>query len=155
MLWPLLPTAVAETDRLFLPSSASVNGWVELKHAIYARNGSSSTVVLDAVAFDSSDYESQIVISNATNVTIAGHGTVLDAFQKGRLFEVAAGGSLSLDSVTLQNGFPKSAQEGCHYSCPSGGAIYNAGTLILDSSTIKDCRFSLRWTPYGKVREGQ
>ena len=50
----------------------------------------------------SSNYNSEIAISGT--VMIQGNGAVLDASTKGRFFNVGSGGSLTLQSLTLQNG---------------------------------------------------
>jgi Leucine-rich repeat (LRR) protein len=134
---PLPPNASMCSERGQL--ACGPIGWVELKSAIYAQNGTSFTVVLNP--FDTSDYDSQIVISSTTNVTIRGSsdGVVLDAFQKGRFFKVEEGGNLTLDSVTLQNGLPASLSSTSTQDW-QGGAIYNEGLSIIIGSTIQRCQ---------------
>jgi hypothetical protein len=76
-----------------------------------------------------------ILTSNGT--TTPGYGDVLDAGKYGRLFDVAVGGSLTLENVTLQNGkvFTPGAGTG---ATEKGGAISNQGTLVLDQVMVQD-----------------
>jgi hypothetical protein len=78
------------------------------------------------------------VIAKGDNLTIRtsngavdpGYGDTLDAAQFGRLFVVAAGGSLTLQNVTLQGGFVYGS------GTARGGAVYNLGTLDLNHALI-------------------
>jgi hypothetical protein len=65
--------------------------------------------------------------TNAVNLTIIGNGSTLDGNQV-RLIIVDPGSSLTLERMTLQNGY---------IDANNGGAIYNEGTL-----TISGCTFS-------------
>jgi hypothetical protein len=69
----------------------------------------------------------------AGNVTIVGNGSTIqreannpNAYQA-RLFEVGRGSSLTLEQVTLQNGYVYASY---------GGAIYNSGTLTISNCTL-------------------
>jgi hypothetical protein len=71
-----------------------------------------------------------------TNVTLTGVGpdsSVIDGATINRLFDVHAGGTLSLTGVTLQNGKADFDQAAHH---EHGGAIHNHGTLILDRVAV-------------------
>ena len=46
-----------------------------------------------------------------------------------RIFDVASGGSLTLNSLTLSNGLANNGQQG-------GGAIFNHGTLAVTAGTF-------------------
>ena len=72
----------------------------------------------------------QQVIGGAktVNLTIIGNGDTIDGNHVSRLFKVASGSSLTLNQLTLQNGY---------IYADDGGAIYNQGTL-----TISDCHFT-------------
>jgi len=61
-----------------------------------------------------------------------GYGDTIDASKDGRLFDVASGGALTLQNVTLQNG----RVSGSGVSA-EGGAIYNQGTLVLSEVMIQ------------------
>ena len=68
------------------------------------------------------------------NVTIQGSGsTITRSSATGvtafRIFDVASGGSLTLNSLTLSNGLANNGQQG-------GGAIFNHGTLAVTSGTF-------------------
>jgi hypothetical protein len=69
--------------------------------------------------------------TKAVNLTIIGNGDTFNGPGFGqylsRFFVVAAGSSLTLEQVTLQNG--------CVYA-NYGGAIYNSGTLTISNCTL-------------------
>jgi hypothetical protein len=70
--------------------------------------------------------------TNAVNLTILGNGDTIqrdatNALYKVRLLEVAGGSSLTLDQMTLQNGYSDAF---------NGGAIYNFGTLVISNCTL-------------------
>jgi hypothetical protein len=74
----------------------------------------------------------------ADNLTIIGNGntigrTTVSGTPRFRLFDVASGASLTLENVTLQNGFAS----GMGVSA-DGGGIYNQGTLVLSQVTIQN-----------------
>lgn len=73
-----------------------------------------------------------VLTSNGT--TPPAYGDTLDAAKNGRLFDVAAGGSLTLQNVTLQNGSVFVLGPGV---TEKGGAISNQGTLVLSSVMIQ------------------
>jgi hypothetical protein len=75
------------------------------------------------------------VISKKDSLTIVGNGDTIDANHSGRLFDVAGGGSLTLDNLTLQNGQAQPARA-TGFSA-DGGAIYNQGTLVLSGVTVQ------------------
>src|SRR5262245_4981644 len=70
----------------------------------------------------------------ADNLTIVGNGNIIErgsgapAF---RLFDVASGGSLTLEDVTLANGLAYGAG-----SAAQGGAVRNQGTVVLSNVTV-------------------
>ncbi len=78
------------------------------------------------------------VIAAGDNLTIVGNGDTIErSTAKGtpafRLFDVAAGASLTAQSLTLQGGL---AFGWGVYA--AGGAVYNQGTLTLDGVTIQN-----------------
>ncbi len=62
-----------------------------------------------------------------SNITINGNGAVIEAAGSTpfRLFSIASGANVVLDSLTIEQG-----------SSDSGGAIYNAGTLALNNDVL-------------------
>ena len=87
------------------------------------------------------------VIAANDNLTIVGSGDTIErstaaGTQSFRLIDVAAGGSLTLDNLTLQGGLASRmvpGQEGVPWPLWSeGGAIYNQGALTLSGVTVED-----------------
>src|ERR1019366_3268824 len=87
-------------------------------------------ITYNGAGADGADLLPIIGAPNAVNLTIHGNG---DAIQRDattyqiRLFEVAKGSSLTLDHMTLQNGYS---------FAHNGGAIYNSGTLVISNCTL-------------------
>jgi predicted outer membrane repeat protein len=104
------------------PPTCLVNSWIELGTTIKISAGGTLEITL-APDFNTSDYQQRITVPAGANVTIFGQGAVMDAARKGWFFDVPEGASLMLDSMTLQNG--------------SAGAILNAGTLCMNSTTFE------------------
>jgi hypothetical protein len=80
------------------------------------------------------------VISKKDSLTIVGNGDTIERSTVSgtlgfRLFDVASGGSLTLENVTLQNGEAQGAK--ATGSSAEGGAIYNQGTLVLSAVTVQ------------------
>jgi hypothetical protein len=79
------------------------------------------------------------VIAAGEDLTIVGNGAVIErstakntpAF---RLLEVAAGGSLTLQNLTLQGGLAQATS----HQIGIGGAVYNLGSLTLDGVTVQN-----------------
>jgi hypothetical protein len=70
-------------------------------------------------------------INKKDALTIVGNGDTIErstASPAFRLFNVAGGGSLTLENLTLQNGWDTGV---------GGGAIYNQGTLVLSQVTVQ------------------
>jgi hypothetical protein len=70
----------------------------------------------------------------ADNLTIVGNGDTIDRSTTAgafRLFDVAAGGSLTLENLALANGLAYGAG-----SAAQGGAVRNQGTLVLNQVTV-------------------
>ncbi len=66
------------------------------------------------------------IIANKDSLTIVGNGDTIDANHWGRLFDVAKAASLTLQNVTLQNGYENGGG-----ASAEGGAVYNQGTVVL------------------------
>src|SRR5262249_53058483 len=65
-------------------------------------------------------------------LTIIGNGYSMDANPHCyRIFDVANGGSLTLENLTLQNGYAYGSGVSAE-----GGAIYNQGTLVLNGAGV-------------------
>src|SRR5262249_15313713 len=74
----------------------------------------------------------------AVSLTIIGNGDTIERSTAAgtpafRLFDLAAGSSLSLQNLTLQNGLAQGAG-----AAADGGAIYNQGTLTLTAATVEN-----------------
>jgi hypothetical protein len=72
-------------------------------------------------------------ITKKDSLTIVGNGDTIERSTASgtpdfRLFDVANGGSLTLENLTLQNGV----------TVNYGGAVYNQGTLVLSQVTVQD-----------------
>ena len=80
------------------------------------------------------NYDSQIEVKAGTNVTVLGNGVVLDAVDNGRLFNVAAGASLTLHQLTLQRGRVYRRDSPSY----NGGAVFNAGEFQAFGCTFTD-----------------
>ncbi len=87
------------------------------------------------------------VIASGDNLTIVGSGDTIErstaaSTQSFRLIDVAAGGSLTLDNLTLQGGLAsrmEPGQGGVPWALWSeGGAIYNQGALTLSGVTVQN-----------------
>jgi hypothetical protein len=78
------------------------------------------------------------VVANNDNLTIVGNGDTIERSTKSgtpdfRLFDVASGASLTLESLTLQNGYELGSG-----SSAEGGGIYNLGSLVLSGVTVQN-----------------
>ena len=78
-----------------------------------------------------------LTIRTGNGTATPGYGDALDAGKGGRLFDVAAGGSLTLQNLTLQNG--QVIGLGGPTITAKGGAISNHGTLILSQVMVQNC----------------
>ncbi|MGH9045405.1 MAG: choice-of-anchor Q domain-containing protein [Acidimicrobiales bacterium] len=130
-----MPSAVAAT----VPCQAS-----SLASAISAANGSSgpTTVTLTAnctytlsSAGNTTDGGTALPVITG-DVTVQGNGsTIARSTASGvgdfRVFDIASGGTLVLDAVTLADGLADDPSEG-------GGAAFNHGNLSVESSTFLD-----------------
>jgi hypothetical protein len=72
------------------------------------------------------------IAANSGNLTIAGNGDIIErstaiGIPGFRLFDIAAGASLTLENLTLQGGVGR-----------PGGALYNQGALTLRGATVQN-----------------
>jgi hypothetical protein len=96
-----------------------------------------SPYVLTAVNNSTDGATGLPVIAATDHLTILGNGDTIERSTASgtpafRLFDVAAGASLTLQSLTLQNGFAYGAGTGAE-----GGAVYNQGALDLNGVTVQ------------------
>jgi hypothetical protein len=106
-----------------------------------------SPYILTAVNNTTDGVNGMPVIAKYDNLTIVGNGDTIErdpAAPDFRLFDVASGGSLTLETLTLQNGRAVGSA-----SSSEGGAIYNRGTLDLNSVTVQD---NLAFGGYGSAK---
>jgi hypothetical protein len=104
-------------------------------NTIVLSSPTTSPYVLTAVNNNTDGPTGLPVISKKDSLTIVGNGDTIDANHYGRLFDVAAGGSLTLENLTLQNGQAQPARA-TGYSA-DGGAIFNQGMLVLSGVTVQ------------------
>jgi hypothetical protein len=131
-----------------LPSSYTAGTVADLVTDINAANtgGGSNTITLVAgttfsltAVNNTTDGASGLpVIAAKDTLTIVGNGdTIQRSAAKGtsafRLFDVASGGSLTLGSLTVQNGLAQGTGVAAQ-----GGAIYSQGTLALNTVTVQN-----------------
>jgi hypothetical protein len=98
----------------------------------------SSPYVLTAVDNTTDGATGLPVVSKKDTLTIVGNGDTIErspasATPDFRLFDVASGGSLTLNNLTLQNG----SELGSGASA-DGGAIYSQGSLTLSGVSVQD-----------------
>lgn len=94
--------------------------------------GANGTLSFNCGGAASIVFSSQKTISK--DVTIQGSNLItLSGGNSTRLFSVAASGKLTLQEIQLTNG----------YIASDGGAIYNAGELILNNTTIRNSKTDL------------
>jgi predicted outer membrane repeat protein len=79
-------------------------------------------------------------INNGVSLTVTGGGsssTIIDGNSLDRAFAVQSGASLALSGVTIQHGAMSKNNASVADTSPyNGGAIYNDGTLSVDSSVL-------------------
>jgi hypothetical protein len=125
------PQLEALEDRT-LPSTFYAATASDLVADINAANkaGGANTIALTAPT--TSPYVvSGLFVAKKDSLTIVGNGDTIDANHWGRLFDVASGASLTLQNVTLQNGYAYGSGVSAE-----GGAIYNQGTLVLSGVVV-------------------
>jgi hypothetical protein len=137
-------------DRI-VPTNFTAGTVADLIADINAANagGGSNTITLVAgTAFTLSAVDNTTdgatglpVIAANDTLTIVGNGdTIQRSTASGtpafRLFDVASGASLSLQSLTVQNGLAKG--HGSRAASAEGGAIYNQGALALNAVTVQN-----------------
>jgi hypothetical protein len=127
-------------------SAATVSDLIADINAANKGNGSNtitltapttSPYVLTAVDNKADGANGLPVIAKNDNLTIIGNADTIERSTASgtsafRLFDVASGGSLTLQNLTLQNGL---AFGSC--SASEGGAIFNQGTLVLSGVTVQ------------------
>jgi hypothetical protein len=130
-----------------LPSAYTAASVAELIGDIRASNqhGGSDTITLAAnttfvltAADNTTDGATGLpVIKARNNLTILGNGDTIERSSASgtaafRLLDVASGGSLTLENLTLQNGLAFGAG-----AAAEGGAVHNQGTLVLNGVTVQ------------------
>jgi hypothetical protein len=98
----------------------------------------STTFTLTAVDNTADGATGLPVIKKGDNLTILGNGATIERSTASgtpafRLFDVASGGSLTLENLTLQNGLASGSG-----AAAQGGAISNQGTLVLNAVTVQN-----------------
>jgi hypothetical protein len=140
-----------EPRRLFASfTAASVTELISDINAANAAGGSNAITLSAGSTFDVNAADNSTDGPNGLPVVVAGDELTIigngDAIQRSktrttpvfRFFEVAPGGTLSLNNLTLSGGFAT------YFTIPSepqvaGGAILSRGTLNLDGVTVQNC----------------
>jgi hypothetical protein len=139
------PVETLEVRRLLASFTASsVTELIADINAANAAGGSNTITLTPGALFKLSAVDNTTagatglpVVAAGSDLTIVGSGdTVERSTAKGtpafRLFDVAAGGSLTLDNLTLSGGLAQG-------SSGMGGAIASLGTLALNRVTVQNC----------------
>jgi hypothetical protein len=155
--------SLAESLSIQDRGSVTANSWVGIATAVKGAGGCALEIKL-TLPF-TSDYSSQITIPSNTNITIRGNGAVLDASQKGRFFNVTNDASLTLHSLTLQNGSaPQNgscldvsaggvASQDCVSRSPNRVSRLRVGLSISPSAATQQC--TTRRSPMVKLLSAQ
>ena len=130
---------ITVTASIIMVTSNADSGAGTLRQALLdaAASPSANSVVFAAAVFTGPIVLSaEIALSDAGGVTIdgtsvAGGVTIDGGAGTNRIFSIPSGTSLTLRGLTLTNGNGTGA-----LSSGSGGAIYNAGTLVMDQCTV-------------------
>jgi hypothetical protein len=138
-----------------VPASNPVASVTELRDAINAANATAEadTITLaTGKTFKLTEVDNTtdgptglpVIVAVGGNLTIIGNGDVIERSNvKGtpafRLFDVAAGASLTLQNLTLQGGLALGDPQAQALLAPSeGGGVFNRGTLTLDGVTVQN-----------------
>jgi hypothetical protein len=129
-------TAATVSDLINDSNTANKNGGGT--STMRLTTATTSPYVLTAVDNSADGPTGLPVIKKGDTLTIVGNGDTIERNTASgtadfRLFDVSGGGSLTLESLTLQNGF-------AFGSGPSaaGGGIYSVGTLVLSGVTVQN-----------------
>jgi hypothetical protein len=140
---PALPLNLEQLEDRTVPSNftaADVSDLIADIHAANAAGGSNTITLVAGRTFGMTAVDNTTdgatglpVIAANDNLHIVGNGDTIERKVGGgpatpafRLLDVAAGASLTLQNLTLQNGVAN-----------SGGAVYNQGTLDLNGVTVR------------------
>jgi hypothetical protein len=134
-------------DRALLSSytAASVSDLINDINAANAAGGTNTITLVASTTFDlttvnnSTDGPTGLpVIARKDALTVIGNGDNVERSTASgtpafRLLDVANGGSLTLEKLTLQNGLAFGSG-----SAAEGGAVHNQGTLVLSAVTVQN-----------------
>ena len=141
--WRLIPRLVLMTwlaalaaSQAFLPSAQAGAGPCRVPSNAYPTiQAAVNDATCATINVAAGTYPEHVTI--ARDVMIRGAGqdrTVVDGGRDSQVFTVA-GGTVTIKSVTIQNGRAESVVVANH---DRGGGIWNAGTLTVENSTIAD-----------------
>ena len=141
-----------EGRRLFASYSAATVA--ELIAAINAANGTTQADTITLAAGATFSLTARISTANggtglpviaagSGNLSVVGNGGTIERIEAPdtlgfRLFDVAAGASLTLTNLTLQGGAPIAREFTSVSNEVQGGAIHNQGELILEGVTLQN-----------------
>ncbi len=101
-----------------------------------ARTWPDATISIPAGYYELSLGEQLVLDTKTRNLTIVGAGsgrTIISGGGWTRVFDIAAGATVTIDGVTIQHGVVTSKGFADHFH---GAGIHNHGTLILRNSTL-------------------
>ena len=128
-------------------SDCSLRGAINLANAI----SGTDTITFDAAVFNPGTITLTADLPQVTTtIVIDGDGTIIDGDGAHRPFYITASGNLTLNSLTVQNGYADNGggiwnsgilmvQNGSTISgnlAVSGGGIWNAGTLTVQNASV-------------------
>jgi len=118
-------------------------GYYSLIGAINQANTDSAHTITDTINLANSSTYSFTAVNNATNganvlpvitaanLTIVGNSSVLNAGAFGRLFDLASTASVTIQGLTLTDGFASGSQ------AQGGGVLNNGGNVTMTNVTIR------------------
>ena len=115
------PTATVTSDECSLADRITAANTDRASGDCRAGNGADKITLTGDIVL------SQALPSISSDITIDGAGYSISGDGAHRIFEVVYPGALTLENITLTDGL-----------ADSGGAIYNAGTLTIRRSTLRD-----------------
>ena len=117
-------SGAVEVAQLLCPTPLAISDTTELDNCI---NWANANPGADTLGLDADITLSAALPQITSEITLEGGGFFVSGNDARRVFYVANTGDLTINQITVQNGFTSSS---------SGGGIYNAGTLTINRSTI-------------------
>lgn len=151
--WLVTPVQAAGIVVNTVNDADATDGVCSLREAISAANTNatynectgSGSFGDDTITFDSSSSGGTITLGSTLPAIVSGQGTLtidgagqsitISGNNSVRIFVVNSGATLTLNNLTVSNGFLFCSDEGCRVW---GGAIHNSGTVNISNSTFSN-----------------